>query len=123
MGWQLLLLPLAIALGFALVTAASTVLALLYVYVRDVGQLVATGVGVLFYATPIIYPLEETGRLGPLVQANPLTGAVGAVRWCLFGGHEALGLSVVWTLGWTVVLATVGVVAFSRYDRVCMDRL
>lgn len=122
-SWTVLLLPLAIALGFALVATMSMCLSLLYVYFRDVGQLVSTGIGVLFYATPIIYPLEQTGTLGRIVEINPFTGAVGVVRWTLFGGSEQLGLSLVWTVVWTVALGVVGTIAFSRHDRICMDRL
>lgn len=120
-GWTLLGLPLAIALGFGLVVAASAVLALLHVYFRDVGQLVATGIGVLFYATPIIYPPEQAGALRWVIELNPFTGAVASVRWALFG--EPPGLSVVWTLVWSAVLLAVAVWAFARHERVCMDRL
>lgn len=120
-GWRLALLPVAVLLGFALVVAASSVLALLHVYFRDVGQMVTTGIGVLFYATPIIYPPEQAGRARWLLEVNPFTGAVGMVRWSLFG--EQVGWSVLWTLAWTVGLFGVGLWAFSRHERVCMDRL
>ena len=51
------------------------------VFYRDVGYLVGIGMQVLFYATPIIYPLSIVRRAGPLPAfvLNPLTQFV---EWC-----------------------------------------
>lgn len=116
-------LPATVLLGCVLVTVASAVLGLLHVYYRDVGPLVTALMGVAFYATPIIYPVERLGPWRWLVEVNPLTGAVAAVRWSLFGGDEDLGNSVWWTLAWIVALSIVAVLAYRRHDALCTDRL
>lgn len=123
-SWTLVTLPLSMGLGFALVTAAASVLALAHVYFRDVSPMVTTGMGIAFYATPVIYPIEAApGWLADFLPINPFAGAVGAVRWSLFGGAEQLGTSVWWTLGWTVVLTVVAAVGYRHHERVCVDRM
>lgn len=122
-GWPLLLLPLAIGLAFVLVVVLSANLALLHVYFRDVGPLVRTGMSVAFYATPIIYPTDLADQLRPLLEANPFTGPVVAVRWSLFGGQEEVGAALWWTAGWIVVLVVTAALAYRRHERVCVDRL
>jgi ABC-type polysaccharide/polyol phosphate export permease len=52
------------------------------VYYRDVGYLVGIGMQVLFYATPIIYPLsliDDYPVVQDIVSLNPLTQLV---EWC-----------------------------------------
>jgi lipopolysaccharide transport system permease protein len=122
-GLTVLALPVAVLLGFAFVTAASAVLALLHVYYRDVGPLVAALVAVGFYATPVIYPPELVGDWRWLLDINPLTGALSAVRWSLFAGAESVGSAVWWTAGWTTLLAVVALAAYRRHDALCTDRL
>jgi ABC-type polysaccharide/polyol phosphate export permease len=47
------------------------------VYYRDVGYLVGIGMQVLFYATPIIYPLDIVPSWAlPIIRLNPLTQLV-----------------------------------------------
>ncbi len=119
----MLALPFAVALGFVLVAAFAAVLALLHVYYRDVGPMVGAGMGIVFYATPIIYPTDIAGDLRWLLEMNPFTGPVAAVRWSLFGGRETVGASVWWTLAWTVMLTVVALLAYRRHERICVDRL
>lgn len=121
--WTLLTLPLTVALGIALVSAMSGVLSLLHVWFRDVGQMVTAAIGIAFYATPIVYPAGNAGSLRWVLDLNPFTGAVSAVRWSLFGGAEDVGLAIWSTVGWTIVLAIASAFAFARHERDCADRL
>lgn len=50
------------------------------VFYRDVGYLVSIGMQVLFYATPIIYPISIVPSWAlPVIRLNPLTQLV---EWC-----------------------------------------
>jgi ABC-2 type transport system permease protein len=72
--WTWVLLPVVILALLVLTTAVSMLLSALYVRVRDVAILWAVLATVLFYATPILYPIElvpDTFR--DIVQLNPLT--------------------------------------------------
>ena len=120
---QLLLLPVAMALAYALVLVVSALAALLHVSFRDVRYLVTALLLVAFYATPVIYPLELAGALEPVVLANPVTGVVQMTRWCVFGEAEALGTGLLWTLGWTVLLGALVLRSYGRHERTACDRL
>lgn len=66
--WTWLLFPFAVAALFILTTAVSMTFSVLYVRFRDVAIIWTVGAQVLFYATPILYPL------GPLGDEPPLLG-------------------------------------------------
>jgi ABC-2 type transport system permease protein len=72
--WTWLLFPFAIFVLLLFTTAVSMLLSALYVRVRDVAIIWAVLATVLFYATPVIFPIElvpESFR--DIVQLNPLT--------------------------------------------------
>lgn len=120
---RILASPLAVILAFALAVSASAVLSLLYVYFRDVGQIVTAILGVAFFMTPIIYLPEMAGDYQLLLEANPATGPISLMRWALLESDEPILRPVAFSLAWTVVLSTAAVIAFRRHDRVCVDRL
>lgn len=73
-GW--LGLPLILLALIVFTTAISMLLAALYVRFRDVGIIWSVVVQVLFYASPILYPIEildPESTLQSLIQLNPLT--------------------------------------------------
>jgi ABC-type polysaccharide/polyol phosphate export permease len=120
----LLLLPVAMLLGYVLVTVLNAVCALLHVYFRDVRYLVSALLLVLFYATPVIYPLSFThGVLRALVLLNPGTGVIQLTRFAVYGNAEGIGRALLSTAAWVVVLASTALLAYRRHERVAVDRL
>jgi len=72
--WTWLLFPLLLAALFAFTTAVAMLLAALFPRFRDTGIIWSVGVTALFYATPVLYPLEiVSGNLRDLLSINPLT--------------------------------------------------
>jgi ABC-2 type transport system permease protein len=72
--WTWLLFVLVLALLFGLTTAVATIVAALYPRFRDTTILWSVAVTALFYATPVLYPLELlSGRLQDLIALHPLT--------------------------------------------------
>jgi lipopolysaccharide transport system permease protein len=120
---RLMLLPAAMALAYLLVLVVGALAALLHVYFRDVRYVVTAVLLVAFYATPVIYPLELAGDLEPYVLANPATGCVQLVRWCVFGSADSLGPALAWTVGWLAVLTVLVLRAYGRHERIACDRL
>jgi lipopolysaccharide transport system permease protein len=121
--WRLLLLPLALLLLFALVSALSLVLSAVHVHVRDVRYLLEAASRALFYATPVFYPLEKVGGLRHVLAANPLTGATELFRAATVGADHGWMPSLWWSIGWTVVLLVVGLELHRRLDRTFSDLL
>jgi ABC-2 type transport system permease protein len=82
--WTWLLFPFAAALLFVLTAATSMALSVLYVRFRDVA-IIWTVVGqVLFYATPILYPVDFKPNLEAILMINPIGVILEQVRvWVL----------------------------------------
>jgi ABC-type polysaccharide/polyol phosphate export permease len=89
---------------------------------RDVGILWSVAATALFYATPVLYPLEIiSGKLGELLALNPLSPIfVLARKWVIDpsapGPAEAAG-GAVWLLipaAIYVLVCVVAVVVFNR---------
>lgn len=71
--WSWLGFPLVLAVLVGFTTAVSMILSALHPRFRDTGILWSVAVTALFYATPVLYPLEiVSGTLGRLLSLNPL---------------------------------------------------
>lgn len=97
-----LILPLIIIELIVLTIGTSLLLSGLYVFLRDIAQLWAVFLQVLFYLTPIIYPIELLQKQGipsfwlRLLLSNPLAQIAQDLRRSLAGGgtqwsFQALG--------------------------------
>jgi ABC-2 type transport system permease protein len=72
--WTWLLLPVALAAVFVITTAVSMIVSSLYPRFRDIGIIWAVLSQVLFYATPVLYPIEVVpDTFKEFLLANPLT--------------------------------------------------
>ena len=79
--WTWLLLPLLLALIFVFASAVSMALSVLYVRFRDVLIIWTVAAQVLFYATPILYPIEYVpSTYQHLIFVNPLAPIFEQVR-------------------------------------------
>jgi ABC-2 type transport system permease protein len=102
--WTWLLFPLLLAAMIVLTAAVSMLLSALYVRYRDVAIIWSVAVTALFYATPVLYPLEFVpDRFRELVALNPLTPLFCQIRkWVIDpdapGAAAAVG-------GWSHLIA------------------
>ncbi len=91
--WTWLLFPLALTATFVLTAATSTMLSVLYVRFRDVAIIWTVFAQMLFYATPILYPLGKNGLDNPsierLLMINPLAVIFEQVRVWILAEPEA----------------------------------
>jgi len=80
--WTWLLFPVALLALFVLTTAVSMLLSVLYVRFRDVAIIWTVLAQVLFYATPVLYPIEifENQTYERLLFINPLAPIFEQVR-------------------------------------------
>lgn len=84
-----LLFPLAVLALFVFTCAVSAMLSVLYVRFRDVAIIWVVLSQVLFYGTPILYPIEllENSRIESILMLNPLAVIFEQVRvWVLEPG-------------------------------------
>ena len=72
--WTWLLFPLVLAALFTFTTAMATLLSSLYVRFRDTAIIWSVVASALFYATPVIYPIESVpDTYRNLIMLNPLS--------------------------------------------------
>ena len=84
LSWDLLWAPLCLLPILAIAIGGGLGLSAVGVFVRDVGPLVAIGLSVLFFLTPIVYSLEQVPeRFRWLLNLNPLTPMIGNLRRAL----------------------------------------
>lgn len=118
----LLVVPAALAL-MALVTGICLTAAALHVVFRDIRFIVQAGMLVLFYATPILYPISLLEGLATAVSiANPFVGAVGLFQAAITGAAVD-GTATIATLAWTLLLMTWATWLHQRRDRLFVDLL
>jgi ABC-2 type transport system permease protein len=81
--WTWLLLPVLLVALFVFTTAVAMILSSLYPRYRDLGIIWSVAATALFYATPVIYPLQRLhGALRTVIALNPLTPILElARRW------------------------------------------
>jgi len=89
--WTWLLFPFAVGALLILTCAVSMMLAVLYVRFRDVLIIWAVLSQVLFYATPVLYPIEklENPTLQHILMLNPLAVIFEQVRVWVLGEADA----------------------------------
>jgi ABC-2 type transport system permease protein len=79
--WTWLLFPVILALLFTITTAVSMIVSSLYPRFRDIGIIWSVLSTVLFYATPVLYPLEVVpDTFKDFLLLNPLTPLFEAAR-------------------------------------------
>jgi lipopolysaccharide transport system permease protein len=85
--WTLLYLPLAYLPLIALTLGLSWLLASLGVFIRDIGNFIGIAIQLLFFLTPIIYPISAVPEVvRPIFQLNPLTVIVENFRRVVMWG-------------------------------------
>ena len=106
--WTWLLFPLIVVALFVFATAVSMLLSSLYVRFRDTAIIWSVLASALFYATPVIYPIEIVPeRYRDLIMLNPLTPLFEQARkWIIDpsapGAVSAAG-------GWTHLLPAIAI--------------
>ncbi len=116
--WTWLLLPVLLVLLLVLTTAVAMILSSLYPRFRDVAIIWAVVATALFYATPVLYPLQRLhGKLQTLVALNPITPILELARkWIIDPSAPITGgtLEVIVPIVLYVGICVLGVWIFNR---------
>jgi len=115
-AWTWLLYPVGLAPLFVLTTAMSMAFSVLFVRFRDVAIIWVVGAQMLFYATPILYPLGEKGiasdnpSLEELLMINPLGVIFEQIRvWILHEPRNLAPTAVEAAGGWLHLLPALAI--------------
>jgi lipopolysaccharide transport system permease protein len=89
---------------------------------RDLSILVSFFVGLLQYATCVIYPLSAVPeKYRVLVQLNPLTPVIESFRYGFMGSGTFSYGSLIYSFSCMIILLVFGVLYFNRVERTFMD--
>jgi lipopolysaccharide transport system permease protein len=114
-----------LGLGLALLLLWTVGLSLLAsvvgAYLPDVAELLALALQLVFYCAPIVYPLAivHAAALRTVVELNPLTSLLGAIRAGLLGAAPPSARAVLLLGGAGLLLVALGAAAVERWrDRI-----
>ena len=124
-GVSLLALPGVVVLTLLLTLWVSLLLALSYVFVRDVRNVYQVFLRILFVVTPIFYApsLLGEGVARQVVDWNPLAVLIGFFRSILIDGRAPSAGAVMTFLAVNAVLAVLGFEAFRRLEPSLAERV
>jgi homopolymeric O-antigen transport system permease protein len=113
----LLLLMAGLSLGAGIIVSALTT------RYRDLQQLVAFGVQLMMFATPVVYPLSMIGggSFRWLILANPMTPIVETFRYAYLGSGTFDAIYLCYAAGFTLAVLFIGVVLFNHVERTFTD--
>lgn len=123
--WSWLLVPIPIVLVGVLATGTGLLLAALYVRFRDIKPIWDVFLQALFYATPILYPVQlvqdKSEKLAHVLMASPLAALIQETRHLLLGDASPSAASAiggtVWLLIPIAILVTVTILGFVVFGR------
>lgn len=116
-------IPLLTLVELALLMGTVLIVSSIDVYFRDLEHLMDVFLNLLFYMTPIIYPLSMAGRYRKLLLANPMASLIESWR-NLFVHNSLPGPLDLWPcLVFTVAAVLIGSFVFGRLERGFADAL
>jgi lipopolysaccharide transport system permease protein len=103
---------------FFFIFGAGLLLSSLFVYFRDLNNIWQVLIQVLFFCSPIFYPLSIVpASIMPYYQLNPLTQFIGMYRDVMVTGNLPSLFSIVVVIGFAIAACLVGSLVFSKLQR------
>ena len=115
-GWEMLLFPLLLGMHVLFTMGVALALSVAATIWRDVRHMTEMILPLLFWMTPILYPVERApAPIQMFFQVNPLAAYTIAYQDIVFRGQIPTTM-VIWTIiPWAVVSPLVGYAVFRRY--------
>lgn len=123
-GWPILaaIPPLILLAGLA--SAGGLLLGVLNIFYRDVGQIVGVGLQLLFWLTPIVYPIDVLPeKYRHLIELNPLVGIVGVLQAIFIRGQTPDFAQLLYPAAWVVTLTLLAALTYRRLYTDMIDEL
>ena len=112
----LVLIMAGLGLGFGIIISSLTT------RYRDLQYLVQFGVQLAMYATPVIYPLSAVPeRYRWIAMINPVAPVVESFRFAYLGAGTVHTWGLLYSIGFVLLVLTVGILMFNRIERTFMD--
>ena len=112
----LLILMAGFALGLGMIISSLTT------KYRDLAMFIGFGVGLLMYATPVIYPLNSVpSKYQYIVKANPISPIVETFRYAYLGSGNFSLMHLLYSLICMLIFLFAGIIIFNKVEKNFMD--
>jgi lipopolysaccharide transport system permease protein len=120
--WQIVFLPLLIAIMTLTAAGMGMFLTSLAIQYRDIKHAMAFIVQLLMYAAPVVYPTTLVPEwLQPYYALNPMVGVIEGFRASLLGTREMPWQWILTGLFTSIVIFAVGLFQFRKQERIFAD--
>ncbi|HMO34109.1 MAG TPA: ABC transporter permease [Lacibacter sp.] len=122
-GWSWLLIPLLVLIMAGTGLGLGIIISSVTTKYRDFTVLIGFAVQLLMYATPVAYPSSflTQNSYGWVVSWNPLSPLIEGFRYAVFHTGSFDMSSLLYSIGFMVVVLLIGSVTFNRVERTFMD--
>lgn len=118
----LLLFPLIILLMAMLGLGIGLIVTALTIKYRDLAFLVAFGVQLVMYATPVIYPLSAVPeKYKPIIELNPLSSLIEIFRYSFLGTGQFYVKPFLYSIIASIVFFVAGLIVFNKVEKNFVD--
>ncbi|MEZ4798577.1 MAG: ABC transporter permease [Flavobacteriales bacterium] len=120
--WSVLFFPFILLAMAMLGSGVGMIISSMTTKYRDLNHLVAFGVQLFMYATPVVYPLSflKNGA-GMLLMINPLTSLFELYRYMFLGEGSFNAMGLAYSFGFAAVAMAIGVIVFNRVEKSFID--
>lgn len=109
-------LPLVALTQLAIIYGATLCVSSLNTVFRDMDKISTLAVSMLFYLTPVIYPLAAIPEgVADVIRLNPMTGVISSWHGLFLEGHIEWQ-SLAYSVGWAFLMLLVGTLVYRRLN-------
>ncbi len=118
LSWYILLYPFILLIQYVLLLGIGFIVSSVTVYFRDLEHIIGVVLMAAFYATPIVYKIEQLPHtLQVLVNLNPMTHLINAYR-DIFYYHQMPNMKILLVLlAASVILTVIGYFIFKKLQK------
>jgi lipopolysaccharide transport system permease protein len=107
-----------LAMGIGLITASFAMV------FRDIGIMVSYGVNLLFYMTPIVFPIHRIpDNIERFFLLNPMASAVDLFRMPVTGALSVSSMVILYGIIVSLLFFLAGLLLFAHAQRSCTDKV
>lgn len=120
--WAVFLVPVLVLMVALLAMSWGLIFSSLTTKYRDLKQLIAFGVQLFMYATPVIYPLDAAPpHYRHIIELNPLSSIFEAFKYATLGCGELHRGLLAYSFIFMLVSLFVSIIIFQKVERTFMD--
>ncbi len=123
-NWQMMYFPFLLLVLAVFSFGSGILVSSLTVKYRDLNFIIAFGIQLLMYATPVIYPISMASpEMQFWLWLNPLTSLLEAFKYGFLGQGLLNYFWLTYSVVFAVVLALIGVITFNRVEKKFVDMI